>query len=102
MGGALGIMAPIDAIDLAMIAAPTDVKRPSAPVYYALNLPKIVHPRERPPGIRPPPETRATRPMSNASPAATQGSELVPPGPFFFGSCSEDRPQSRGKGQLRG
>jgi len=84
MGGALGVMAPIDAIDLAMIAAPTDVKRPSAPVCYALNLPKIVHPRERPPGIRPPPETRATRPMSNASPAATQGSELVPPGPFFW------------------
>jgi hypothetical protein len=102
VGGALGIVAPIDAIDLATIAVPADVKRPSATVHYALNLSKIVHPRAPPPGIRPPLETRATRPMSNASPAATQGSELVPPGPFLLAVLVPIVPNLGPKGQLRG
>jgi len=71
VGRALTVVAPIRAIDLAVIAAPADVKKPSAIIHNALNLPKIVHPRARPPGIRPPSVIRATSPMSNASPAAT-------------------------------
>lgn len=102
VGAALGIVASIDAIDLAMIAVPADVKWSSAIVCYALNLPKIVHPRAPPPGIRPLAETRATRPMSNASPAATQGSELVPPGPFLLAVLVAIVPNLAPKGQLRG
>ncbi len=67
MGDTLVVMAPIDAIDVTVIAVAAQVEQPSACVEDALDLPQIVHSRMRPPGIRPPRQTRATTLASNAS-----------------------------------
>jgi hypothetical protein len=67
MRDTLVVMAPVDAIDVTVIAVAAQVEQPSARVEDALDLPKIVHSLVRPPGIRPPRVTRATTLMSNAS-----------------------------------
>jgi len=102
VGGAIIVVASVHAIDLASITLPADEKGHPAIIHNALNLPKIVHPRARPPGIRPPQAIRATRPKSNASPAATQGSELDPPGPFFLAAAQQIVTNAASHGQLRG
>jgi hypothetical protein len=50
---ALSIMTPIDAVNMAPVAATAEKKHPSAIIESTLNLPKIVHCTEQPPGIGP-------------------------------------------------
>jgi hypothetical protein len=52
--GALENVPRVRAIDLAVITAPAQVKHLATVINDALDLPKIVHPLARPPGIRPP------------------------------------------------
>jgi hypothetical protein len=61
---------------MASIAAAAQIEDVPALVDNALDLPEIVHPPGRSPETRPPLATRATPLVSNAPPAATQGSEL--------------------------
>jgi hypothetical protein len=67
MGDTLVVMAPVDAIDVTVIAVAAQVEHPSTRVEDALDLPEIVHSHARPPGTRPPRATRATTLVSNAS-----------------------------------
>jgi len=99
---ALGDMAWVRTVDLAMVAEPAQVKNHPTVINDALDLPKIVHPRMRPPGIRPPRLTRATRPCRTRLPAATLGSELLPPGPFLLAVLDAIVPNPGPHGQLRG
>jgi hypothetical protein len=63
------------AVRLAAIAPAAQQEGPPTRVHDALNQAKIVHRRAPPPEIRFPPGTRATNDPSNASTAATEGSE---------------------------
>jgi hypothetical protein len=81
---ALVIMTSIRAVDVAVIAPPTQVEHLTASIDGACNPAKIVHSRARPPGIRPPRATRATTLMSDASTRGDQGSKLAASGPTYW------------------
>jgi hypothetical protein len=49
----LGIVPPIDAVHVALVAAATEKEHPPTLIGNALNLAKIVHCTEQPPGIGP-------------------------------------------------
>jgi len=100
--GALDNVLRIRAIDLAMVTEPAQVKNVATVINDALDLSEIVHPLARPPGIRPPWLTRATRTCRTRPPAATQGSELLPPGPFLLAVLAPIVPNPACRGQLRG
>jgi hypothetical protein len=51
----LSVVPPIDAVHLAPVTESTEKEYTSAPIRNALNLPKIVHCTEQPPGIGPSP-----------------------------------------------
>jgi Ca-activated chloride channel family protein len=72
---ALGAVAPVRTVDVSAIAVSAQVEQPPAVVDQALDLPKIVHSRARPPRTRPPSRTRATTIASNASTRGDPGSE---------------------------
>ncbi len=95
-------MPRVRAIDLAMITESAQVKHLATVINDALDLSEIVHPLARPPGIRPPGRTRATRSCRTRPPAATQGSELLPPGPFLLAVLDAIVPNPACGGQLRG
>ena len=80
----LGIVAPIDTVHVAPVAAATEKEHPPALIGNALNLTEIIHCMEQPPGIGPTTRTRATTRVSNASTAAIQGSELMASGPTLW------------------
>lgn len=82
VGGALGIMVSVGAVDVAAVALPAEMKQPPAIVESAENLPEIVHSRERPPGTRPPRGTRATTLSSNASTRGDSGLGGDDSGPY--------------------
>ncbi|HEY1534741.1 MAG TPA: hypothetical protein VGF76_12000, partial [Polyangiaceae bacterium] len=82
--GALDNVLRIRAIDLAMVTEPAQVKNVATVINDALDLPEIVHPRMRPPGIRPPWLTRATRTCRTRPPRGDAGLGVATSGPFLL------------------
>jgi hypothetical protein len=72
------------AVDLPVIAASAQVEYLPTVIDDALDLPEIVHPLGRPQGTRPPPATRATTFMSNASTRGDAGLGALTPGPNYW------------------
>lgn len=71
-----GVVSPVATVHLPAVAPAAQVEKPLAPLKTAENLTKIVHARSRLPRIRPPPRTRATRHLSNASTRGDPGLEV--------------------------
>jgi hypothetical protein len=81
--GTLFAMLLSGAVDLAAVARSAQVKHLPTIVDDTLDLPKIVHPRARLPGTRPPRRPVRQPIRRSRPPAATTGSELLSPGPSF-------------------
>lgn len=97
---ALGVVAPVRAVDVPAIATAAELEHTSADVGDALNLPEIVHSRARPPGTRPARRTRATTLSSNASTRGDPGLGASDSGPFSLVTVVPIVRRRRVQGQL--
>lgn len=95
-------MTAVDAVNVPMIAVAAQVEELPASVDDALDLSEIVHSGARPPGTRPPRETRATTLSSNASTRGDLGSEGDVSEPYSLVAVARDPPTALGAGPTTG